>query len=155
MKEHNDTNKFMFVTVGLAVFVLIVAGFLVLLRENPETVVQDFFAAQSFDSVPPAPELILRMAPSWSSSLRSMLRTSRFSTRARQVLYCLSRSSSVASPSLKNSYITVRSSTAVFTRLNSVVQLFSWEMFLRSSSACFGSFQKPGCCVWVSFSDIS
>jgi hypothetical protein len=46
----------------------------------------------------------------------------------------------------------MRSSTAVLTFSKLPVQLLRKDIFLRSSSAFFGSSQKPGCCVIISFS---
>jgi hypothetical protein len=82
-------------------------------------------AAQSLLSVPPAPELILRIAPSWSSSFCNIFLTSRSSISDKQFLYWLSTSSSVVSPSLKKSLMTLISSIAELILSNDVVQLLS------------------------------
>ena len=73
---------------------------------------------------------------------------------SRQLAYWLSTSSSVASPSLKKSFITVTSSIAEFILSKAVVQLFNCAMLFSRSSAFLGSSHRPGRCDRLSFSAI-
>ena len=113
---------------------------------------------QSLDSVPPAPELIVRMAPRLSPSDPSIFLSSKSSTSFIAFEYVSSSScdsgleaaSSASSPrlSLAKSYSTSRSSTSVAALSKDVTHDFMLPRFFKNASAAFGSFQNSGASVF-------
>ena len=107
------------------------------------------------DSVPPAPELILRMAPRLSPSSPSILRASRSSTLPISKPYCESTSPSTLGSSFAKSRRTSRSEDNDDISSNEVTQYFKAESSLRNFSAPLGSSQKPGAVVLACASSTS
>ena len=115
-------------------------------------------ALQSLASVPPAPELMVRIAPRLSPSPPSMFRISIASMSSSALPYSASSSlassvltvSSVCPPrlSLAKSYRTSRSSVSEKALSNPDTQDFIPLRFLRKASAALGSFQKSGASVF-------
>src|SRR5258708_602638 len=106
--------------------------------------IRSSISAQSWLSVPPAPELICITAGNSSSGWFNVLLNSASSIWAR-ALECASRvSSSLASPAFQKSNNTAKSSTAVSTDSKSFTQYSFSLIFLRISVARLLSSQKPG-----------
>src|SRR5690606_35412028 len=101
-------------------------------------------SAQSWLSVPPAPELICTIAGNSSSGLFRVLLNSASSSIAEAILNASLVSSSEASLSFQNSKITAKSSTEEYSfSYNCTQNSFSF-IFLRISVARLLSSQKPG-----------